>query len=142
MAIRRACVLGIGVIAAAIAAPAASADRAAIQVGPGPVHASLPQGAQRVSLRISPNRATTANAITLQLTRAGKPVRHARVTMAFAMQEMAMATQSFQLFESRPGTYSFTGRALVMGGTWNLAFIVKPVGGTRFTVSVVDRLSP
>ena len=26
-----------------------------------------------------------------------------------------MATQSFQLFESRPGTYSFTGRALVMG---------------------------
>jgi hypothetical protein len=141
MAIRRAWALGIGVTAAAVVAPAASADRAAIEVGPGAVRASVPQGAQKVGLRISPNRASTANAITLQLTRAGRPVRHARVTMAFAMQEMAMATQSFQLFESRPGTYSFTGRALVMGGTWNLAFVVKPVGGKRFTVRVVDRLS-
>jgi hypothetical protein len=122
-------------------APAASA-RDAVDVGPGPVSATLMHGPHRLVLRISPNRATSANAIQLTVTRAGKPLRHARVTLSFTMAAMGMGPQAFPLTELRPGVYSFTGRAMVMGGSWGLALSVTPRGGTRYSFALVDDLRP
>jgi hypothetical protein len=112
------------------------------RVGPGTVLKTLPHGLQRVRLRISPNRASSANTISIELRRGGAHVRGARVTMSFTMTGMAMAAQTFPLLETSPGVYSFTGRALVMGGTWGLVFAVTPRGGSRSTLSVLDTLRP
>jgi hypothetical protein len=142
--------LGIGALAVAAAAvvplqPDARVARAADvprRVGPGPVLASFPRGVQLVRLRIAPNRASSANTISLELRRGGAHLRGARVTMSFTMTGMAMAAQTFPLLETTPGVYSFTGRALVMGGTWGIVFAVTPHGGRRTTLSVLDTLRP
>jgi hypothetical protein len=127
--------------ALAVAVPAALAGGRA-DVGPGPVATKLVHGPHRLLLRISPNRATSANAIQLTVTRAGKPLRHAKVTLSFTMAAMGMGPQAFPLTEVRPGVYSFTGRAMVMGGSWGLALSVTPQGGTRYSFALVDDLRP
>jgi YtkA-like len=124
-------------------APALAADSAGeIAVGPGAVSKVVPRGAQRLHLRISPNRASSSNTISIELTRAGTHLRGARVTMSLEMAEMAMAPQTVALREVRPGVYAFSGRALVMGGTWGLVFRVAPRSGMRSTLAVVDSLDP
>ncbi len=138
------------VVALALAAPVllpwqgriAHAADVPRRVGPGPVAASFPRGVQRARLRIAPNRASSANTISLELRRGGAHLRGAHVTMSFTMTGMAMASQTFPLLETSPGVYSFTGRALVMGGTWGLVFAVTPHGGRRSTLSVLDTLRP
>jgi hypothetical protein len=123
--------------------PALAADGTGqIAVGPGAVSKAVPRGKQRLRLRISPNRASLSNTISIELTRAGTHLRGAHVTMSFGMTEMAMAPQTFALREVRPGVYAVTGRALVMGGTWGLVFRVTPRSGARSTLAVVDSLDP
>lgn len=134
----RLAVLGAGAaLCAAGAAPALAAD-----VGPGPVATRLVHGPHHLLLRISPNRATSANAIELTVTRAGKPLRHARVTLSFTMTAMGMGPTAIPLMETRPGVYSFTGRPMVMGGSWGLALSVAPRGGSRYSFAFVDDLRP
>jgi copper transport protein len=87
---------------------------------------------------VDPNRAAAPNAFALRLTRHGKPVDHADITLTFAMLDMQMPTQEYQLAETAPGIYTRKAPALVMVGHWGLSFSVTPKGGQPFTALVVD----
>ena len=69
---------------------------------------------------------------------AGQPVRGADITLTFAMLDMQMPNQEYQLTETRPGIYQRKAPALVMVGHWGLSFNVTPKSGAPFTALVVD----
>jgi len=124
-------------------APPASAlakeGSALAKVGPGKVATVVHQGGYTLQVLVDPNRAAVPNSFTLKLTRNGKPVRGANVTLSFAMLDMQMANQQFQLDETGPGVYARPAPALVMVGHWGLSFNVTPKSGQPFTALVVDR---
>jgi copper transport protein len=108
------------------------------QVGPGPVASVLHQAGYQLEVLVKPNRAAAPNDFSLKLTKGGKPVVGASVTVTFAMLDMEMANQTYELTESAPGIYSHPAPALVMVGHWGLSFQVTPQGGAPFTALVVD----
>lgn len=61
------------------------------------------------------------------------------MTLTFAMLDMQMPTQEYQLAETAPGTYTRKAPALVMVGHWGLSYTITPKHGLPFTVLVVDR---
>ena len=87
----------------------------------------------------APNKAAAPNSFALKLTRNGKPVQGADVTLTFAMLDMQMANQEYQLAETRPGIYSRSSSAFVMVGHWGLTFNVTPKQGLPFSATIVDR---
>ncbi len=119
--------------------PALAKEGSALaRVGPGPVAATVHKAGYTLQVRVSPNRAVTPNSFQLDLAKNGTPVRGANVTLSFAMLDMEMPNQLFQLTETSPGVYSRATPALVMVGHWALAFNVKPATGAPFTALVVD----
>ncbi len=119
--------------------PAFAKQNAALaSVGPGRVAKTLDRAGYRVQILLSPNRAAAPNAFALRITRAGRPVRHADVTITLNQTEMQMPQQQFQLTEIRPGVYSRRAAALVMVGKWALGFTVTPRGAPPFSVPVLD----
>jgi copper transport protein len=91
---------------------------------------------------VSPNRAAVPNDFALRITRGGRPVTGAKVTVTFAMLDMEMGNQEFALSETSPGVYTRPANpALVMVGHWGLSFQVTPKSGQSFTALVVDRTS-
>jgi copper transport protein len=87
---------------------------------------------------VDPNRAVAPNSFELKLSRNGQPVRNANVTLAFAMLDMQMPSQTFRLRETAPGIYTQRTPALVMVGHWGLTFNVTPQDAPPFTATVVD----
>jgi hypothetical protein len=133
----------IAVVAAAAACAAvapAVADTGVGVVGPGPVRTVIAQHGHRLVLRMAPNRSTSSNVITVTVTRGGKPVAGARVTMTLWMDRMAMGPDSYPLVETAPGTYLFSGRAMMMGGDWRGRMQVAPRGGRKLAFTFVDEL--
>jgi copper transport protein len=110
-------------------------------VGPGPVAAVVQKNGYTLRVIVDPNKAAAPNRFALQITRNGRPVTGANVTTTFAMLDMEMGSQEYQLTETSPGVYSKLAPALVMVGHWGLSFNVTPKGGTPFTAVVVDRAS-
>ena len=108
------------------------------QVGPGPVASVVREGGYTLKVLVTPNKAAAPNDFALKITKGGKPVVGASVTVTFAMLDMEMANQTYALSESGPGVYSHPAPALVMVGHWGLAFTVTPQGGQPFTALVVD----
>ncbi|HEY3961095.1 MAG TPA: FixH family protein, partial [Gaiellaceae bacterium] len=108
------------------------------QVGPGSVAASVKQNGYVLRVLVAPNKAVESNSFALELTRSGQPVRGADVTLTFAMLDMQMPNQEYQLTETRPGIYQRKAPALVMVGHWGLSFNVTPKSGAPFTALVVD----
>jgi copper transport protein len=121
------------------AAALAKEGSALAKVGPGKVATVVHKGGYTLQVLVDPNRAVVPNSFTLKLTKNGKPVQGANVTLSFAMLDMQMANQQFQLDERRPGVYSRPTPALVMVGHWGLSFNVTPKNGPPFTALVVDR---
>ncbi len=111
---------------------------ASARVGPGRVGATLTKNGYTMRLLVDPNRAVTPNSFALQLSRNGQPVHGANVTLTFAMLDMQMPNQEFQLKETRPGLYAIKAPALVMVGHWALSFSVAPPGATPFVATLVD----
>jgi copper transport protein len=109
------------------------------KVGPGPVAAVVHRGPYTLKVLVTPNKAAAPNDFALQITKDGRPVTGANVTVTFAMLDMEMGNQEFQLSETSPGAYSRATPALVMVGHWGLTFAVTPEGGQPFTALVVDR---
>ena len=72
------------------------------------------------------------------ITRNGRPVRHANVTLTFNHTQMEMPQQQYQLTETGPGVYARSAPALIMVGNWSLAFQVTPPGGRPFTATILD----
>jgi len=109
------------------------------QVGPGRVAETVKQGGYTLQVLVDPNKAVEPNSFAVRLTRAGKPVRGADVTLTFSMLDMEMPTLEYQLAETAPGVYARKAPALVMVGHWALSFAITPKGGQPFTAIVVDR---
>ncbi len=114
-------------------------NAASEHVGPGRVAATVKVNGYTLRLLVSPNRAAAPNDFALQLTRGGQPVRNANVTLAFAMLDMVMPNQEYQLQQTAPGVYARRAPALVMVGNWGLTFTITPRGKPPFTALVVDR---
>jgi copper transport protein len=107
-------------------------------VGPGTVASTVTRNGYTLRVLVDPNKAVAPNSFSLQITRSGKPVRGANVTLSFEMLDMQMPNQEFQLTETSPGVYTRKAPALVMVGHWGLSFNVTPNGGRPFTALVVD----
>jgi copper transport protein len=108
------------------------------QIGPGKVASTVTRNGYTLQLLVDPNKAAAPNSFALKLTRTGKPVTGANVTLTFAMLDMQMPNQEFQLAETGPGLYTRKASALVMVGHWGLSFTITPKGGQQFTALVVD----
>jgi copper transport protein len=113
--------------------------KALAKVGPGPVASVVTQGPYTLKVLVQPNKAAAPNRFALGITKNGRPVTGADVTVTFAMLDMQMGNQQFQLAETAPGVYSRPAAALVMVGHWGLTFAVTPRAGAPFTAVVVDR---
>jgi copper transport protein len=109
------------------------------KVGPGPVAASVKQNGYTLRLLVRPNKAVQQNSFALEITRGGKPVGGANVTVEFSKLDMQMPNQDYQLKETTPGVYTQRKPAFVMVGHWGLGFSITPQGGTPFTAFIVDR---
>jgi copper transport protein len=113
-------------------------SKAVARVGPGPVAKVVHQGRYALQLLVQPNRAAVQNDFAVKITKDGKPLRHADVTLGFAMLDMEMGNQEFRLAEVQPGIYSHSAPALVMVGHWGLELQVTPSGGQPFTTLIID----
>jgi copper transport protein len=102
--------------------------------GPGAVKETFDAGGYHFVLHVTPNRAAMPNDFSVQITRHGKPVHGAAVTLRFLMLDMEMPTQEYSLAETQPGTYARNVPALVMVGRWGLQLAVG-----AFTTTVVDK---
>jgi copper transport protein len=109
------------------------------KVGPGKVAAVVQKNGYTLKVIVDPNKAAAPNRFALEITKDGRPVTGADVTATFAMLDMEMGSQSYQLTEGAPGVYSRVAPALVMVGHWGFSFAVTPSGGTPFTAVIVDR---
>jgi copper transport protein len=116
----------------------AEEGQALARVGPGSVAASVKQDGYVLRVLVAPNKAVAPNSFALELTRNGRPVTGANITLTFAMLDMQMPNQEYQLTETRPGVYQRKTPALVMVGHWGLSFNVTPKIGAPFTALVVD----
>jgi copper transport protein len=113
-------------------------DRALATVGPGRVATTVTQAGYRLRVLVSPNKAAAPDAFAVKVTRAGRPLRHASVTLTFNHTEMEMPQQEYQLTETQPGVYARSAPALIMVGPWSLAFQITPPGGQPFTATILD----
>jgi copper transport protein len=120
--------------------PAFALEGSAIAtVGPGTVARTVSRAGYQLEVLVSPNRAAAPDAFALHITKNGRPVRGATVTLTLNHLEMQMPQQEYQLTESQPGVYSRSAPALVMVGKWGLSFQVTPPGGAPFTALIVDQ---
>jgi copper transport protein len=117
----------------------ASLGGAKAHVGPGLVDKVVSENGYRLAIRVSPNRAAVPNSFQVAISRGGRPVRNADVTVDFAMLDMEMGQQAYHLSETAPGTYGHAAPALVMVGHWGLSFQIAPPGQKPFTVLLVDK---
>ncbi len=120
--------------------PAFALENSAIaRVGPGRVAETIRRGGYVLQVLVSPNRAAAPDAFGLRITKDGRPLRGATVTLTFNHLEMQMPTQEYQLTESQPGVYTRAAPALVMVGKWGLSFQITPASGPPFTALIVDQ---
>jgi copper transport protein len=121
------------------AAALAEESQSLANVGPGRVSSTLRVNGYTVQVLVTPNAAIRTNSFALRITRNGSPVTGANVTLTFAMLDMQMGNQEYQLVEKQPGVYARPASALVMAGRWGLEFTIAPRRGAPFNVLVVDR---
>ncbi|MHB8692174.1 MAG: copper resistance protein CopC [Solirubrobacteraceae bacterium] len=114
-------------------------NSALAQVGPGRVAKTVQRDGYILQVLVSPNKAAAPDSFALRITKDGRPVRGASVTLTINHTEMQMPQQEYQLDETRPGVYSRAAPALVMVGKWALAFQITPKGGPSFTALILDQ---
>jgi copper transport protein len=114
-------------------------NSALAQVGPGRVAQTVKHNGYLLQVLVSPNKAAAPDSFALRITRGGRPVRGANITLTFKHTEMQMPQQEYQLAETQPGVYSRSAPALVMVGKWALSFQITPPGGRSFTALILDQ---
>ncbi len=114
-------------------------NQAVADVGPGRIVKTVEQAGYLLQVLVLPNKAAAPNSFALRITKGGRPVRGANVTLTFNHLEMEMPQQEYQLAERQPGVYSRSAPALVMVGKWGLSFQVTPRGGRQFSALIVDQ---
>ena len=134
-------VLAAAVLSSLAPPPPAFAQEgsALARVGPGKVAQTVNlRGGYTLQVLVDPNKAVQSNSFALRLSRDGKPVTGADITLTFGMLDMQMPSLEYQLAETAPGIYTRKASALVMVGHWGLTFAITPKGGQPFTATVVD----
>jgi copper transport protein len=114
-------------------------NSALANVGPGRVLATVKQDGYVLQVVVSPNKAAAPNSFALRITKNGRPVRAANVTLTFNHTEMQMPQQEYQLTETQPGLYTHAAPALVMVGKWALAFQIAPKSAPPFSALILDQ---
>jgi copper transport protein len=114
-------------------------NSALARVGPGRVARVIHHAGYTLEVLLSPNRAAAPDSFALRITKGGRPVRGANVTLTFNHLEMQMPQQQYQLSETAPGIYRRSAAALIMVGRWGLSFQIAPPGGRPFTALIVDQ---
>ncbi len=109
------------------------------KVGPGRVVKTVHVNGYDLQVLVSPNKAAAPDSFALRITKDGKPVRGADVSLTFDHTEMQMPQQEYGLVEKRPGVYSRSTPALVMVGPWALGYQITPPGGRPFTARILDQ---
>jgi copper transport protein len=109
------------------------------QVGPGRVAKTVERNGYVLQVLVSPNKAAAPDSFALRITKGGRPVRGANVTLTFNHTEMQMPQQEYQLKETQPGIYSRAAPALVMVGKWALDFQIATNGGPSFSALILDQ---
>jgi copper transport protein len=117
----------------------AAAGNASAHVGPGAVSRTVARDGYTFAVRISPNRAAVPNDFAVRVTKSGRPVRGAAVTLRFDMLDMEMQSLEYTLPETEPGLYARSAPALVMVGHWGLTLTMTPPTGPQVNVVVEDR---
>jgi hypothetical protein len=116
-------------------APAGAVTR---RVGPGAVRAHLVRVGYRISIAVSPNRASRPNLVAVTVARAGHAVAAARVHAEAGMLGMAMGVASYDLRGS--AAYRVRMPAWLMPGEWGLALTITPPGRPPIRVVLDDRM--
>src|SRR5262249_20500038 len=138
-------VAGIVFVAAVLSSlapppPAFALQNSALaRVGPGRGAQTGSRAGYKLQGLVPPNKAPAPGSFALRITKGGKPVRGANVTLSLNHLEMQMPQQEYQLTETQPGVYSRSAPALVMVGRWGLSFQITPQGGQPFTALIVDQ---
>jgi hypothetical protein len=104
----------------------------------------LRAGEYRLTLHVSPNEAPSVVRVRVAITRAGKPVRAARVLLTLTMLDMEMRGLTRTLRQTSSGRWDsgVSNLAFGMAGRWGLRLDVKPLHARRFSVAAVDRVGP
>ena len=112
------------------------------RVGPGPVNTTVTLAGYSVGVRITSNLVSRSQVVTLGLTRSGRPVDGARVTLSYSMPSMNMpSVLTRTLTGAGSGVYhSSPAPALHMPGDWLLRFRIVPAHGRPLAVALADRL--
>ena len=98
-----------------------------------------PQTARKAGYDLSLD---TVRNVGVRITRNGRPLRDAAVSVTYTMLDMPMAPSAETLRETSAGVYSGRGPAVAMSGRWQLAIRVAPGGKPAFTKRVVSVLRP
>jgi len=114
-------------------------NSAVATVGPGRVLKTVHVNGYDLQVLVSPNRAAAPDAFALRITKDGKPVTGADVSLIFNHTEMQMPQQQYQLAEKQPGVYSRSTPALVMVGKWALDYQIAPRGSKPFSALILDQ---
>jgi copper transport protein len=109
------------------------------QVGPGKVVQSVKTNGYELQVLVEPNKAVSPDSFGLRITKNGRLVRGASVTLTLNHTEMEMPQQEYQLPEKQPGVYVRSAPALVMVGKWALGFTITPKGGRPFNALILDQ---
>ncbi len=111
-------------------------------VGPGPVNTTTKLAGYSIGVRITSNLASRSQVVRLELTRAGRPVDGARVTLSYSMPSMNMPSVLMRTLNGAgAGAYhSSPAPALEMPGDWLLRFRIAPAHGRPLALAVADRL--
>lgn len=120
--------------------PALAAESSKLAtVGPGRVSSVVHVNGYSLQVLVSPNRVGVSDSFGVRISRGGRPVHGADVTLTFGMLEMEMGNLEYQLAETSPGLYVRRAPALVMAGRWSLNFRVAPPHARPFSALVIDR---
>jgi len=120
--------------------PAFARENGALaHVGPGRVAQTVKQDGYLIKLLVTPNRAAAQNSFALDVSRHGKPVTGATVTVQFNMLDMQMPQLEYGFPEKQPGVYSVNAAPLVMVGHWGLTFNITPPKGRLISGTIVDK---
>lgn len=111
------------------------------RVGPGAVNTTVTLAGYSVGVRITSNLVSRSQVVTLGLTRSGRPVDGARVTLSYSMPSMNMpSVLNRTLTGAGSGVYhSSPAPALQMPGDWLLRFRIVPAHGRPLAVALADR---
>jgi hypothetical protein len=96
-----------------------------------------------VSVVVTPNHPSGPNGLSVRVAESGRPLRRARVTVAFSMPSMKMwNAYTVTLAPAGRGRYAATVPVIGMAGRWQLRLDVSPRVGQAFRIAVADRMHP